>query len=557
LPEDDIFLREFCRIVEKAMLFSRKSINFIWPVVVVGLWLLAACGPAGEQQLPTPMETAVVQPDTIAQNPSATPTAVTPTEDTAPETDEDDGTATRRPATATPTPSITPSPTDTPIPTATPTSRPQTLPTAALDGVGTLSEGVPTPPTPIPTPVATFAVPNDVTNILLIGVDRPIGTGPSRSDTMIIVTVNYSEPTASVLSLPRDLFVYIPGGTMSRLNTAVSRGDQIDYPGGGVALLKQTILYNFGVPIHYYAKVDFDGFQAVVDAIGGVEMAVSCRLEDWRLISPDLDIHDEDSYERFALEPGIHHMDGDLALWYARSRMTTSDFDRGRRQQQLLRGMLNKGVEVGLVSQVPALYTALRDSVETDMDIGRILRLASLAPQIRENGVQHLYIAGKTQPWQVPPATEEGVADQVHLPVWEGSGMMEETFIRLFRPPVLNRGTQPPILVEIINASGNPDMARLAADNLAYHGLTPVISSDPPPATQTRTELRYFRPNFKTAYEWLVSWVFNMRVGQIQMVAAENEELANYAYDYQVTLGEDYNPCRPQLFAPREFLTED
>jgi polyisoprenyl-teichoic acid--peptidoglycan teichoic acid transferase len=523
---------------------------------VLVLALLAACGPATAEPLPTAMSTAVIPPDSIAQQASPTPTAVTTTPDDTqpPPDDEVDDTAVSDNPPATNTPRATA--TNTPIPTATPTPRPQVHPTAALEQAGTLSEGVPTPPTPIPTPVATFAVPNDVTNILLIGVDRPIEEGPSRSDTMIIVSVNYSEPTASIISLPRDLYVYIPGGTMSRLNTAMSRGDTTDYPGGGAALLKQTILYNFGVPIHYYAKVDFDGFKDVVDAIGGVNMAVSCRLEDWRLISPDMDIHDEDSYERFTLNPGMHHMDGDLALWYARSRMTTSDFDRGRRQQQLLRGILNQGVDLGLVPQVPALYNTMRNTVETDMDIGRMLRLASLAPQIRQNGVQHLYLAGKTQPWQVPPAVEGGVADQVHLPVWEGSGMMEETFLRLFRPPALNRGTQQPIYVEIINASGNPDMALLAADNLAYHGLVPIIS-DLAPAAQARTELRYFRPNFKTAYEWLVSWVFNKRVGEIEMAAVADESLIDYPYDYQVVLGEDYNPCRPQLFAPREFLTQE
>lgn len=523
---------------------------------VLVLALLAACGPATAEPLPTAMSTAVIPPDSIAQQSSPTPTAVTTaSDDTQPTPDnEADGTAVSDSPPATNTPRATA--THTPIPTATPTPRPQVHPTAALQEAGTLSEGVPTPPTPIPTPVATFAVPNDVTNILLIGVDRPIDAGPSRSDTMIIVSVNYSEPTASIISLPRDLYVYIPGGTMSRLNTALSRGDTTDYPGGGAALLKQTILYNFGIPIHYYAKVDFDGFKDVVDAIGGVDMAVSCRLEDWRLIAPDMDIHDEDSYERFTLEPGMHHMDGDLALWYARSRMTTSDFDRGRRQQQLLRGILNQGVDLGLVPQVPALYNTMRNTIETDMDIGRMLRLASLAPQIRQNGVQHLYVAGKTQPWQVPPAVEGGVADQVHLPIWEGSGMMEETFLRLFRPPALNRGTQQSIYVEVINASGNPDMTLLAADNLAYHGLVPIIS-DPAPSTQAQTELRYFRPNFKTAYEWLVSWVFNKRVGEIKMAAVADESLIDYPYDYQVVLGEDYNPCRPQLFAPREFLDQE
>ncbi|RMD48384.1 MAG: LytR family transcriptional regulator [Candidatus Thermofonsia bacterium] len=331
---------------------------------------------------------------------------------------------------------------------------------------------------------------------------------------------------------------------MNRLNTALSHGEAIGYPGGGVELLKQTILYNFGIPIHYYARVDFQGFQTIVDAIGGVEIAVSCEFQDWRLKSPELDIHDEDNWEIYTLEPGIYTMDGDTALWYARARLFSSDFDRGRRQQQLIQAIFNQGVDLGLVSQIPTLWNIYKDNVDTDMDIGRILQLATMASAIRENGIQHLYLAGKTVSWTTP-----GGAD-VQLPVWEGSGMMAETFSRLFMPPALSRANRPPMYVEIVNATGNPDMAKLAADNLAWYGFAPVEGPTPPETVPT-TELYYYGPNFKGSYDWLISWVFSLRKADIQLTQDES-----YAYDYRVVLGEDYNPCRPQMYAPQLFLDQ-
>ncbi|HMT21439.1 MAG TPA: LCP family protein, partial [Promineifilum sp.] len=92
------------------------------------------------------------------------------------------------------------------------------------------------------------------TNILLLGKDMNAdGSSDTRTDTMIVVSINRETRTASMISLPRDLYVYMPNRIMSRLNTAVTLG--------GVDLLKQTILYNFGIPIHYYAQVDFEGFK--------------------------------------------------------------------------------------------------------------------------------------------------------------------------------------------------------------------------------------------------------------------------------------------------------
>ena len=330
------------------------------------------------------------------------------------------------------TPASTPQLTDTPLLTPSPTSRTQIVPSlASLTGTKFITGGG------IPTAVPTFQVPLGTTNILLLGSDIGLDEGIGRTDTMIILAINRDGPTASMVSLPRDMWVYIPGWTSNRINTALSRGSSVGYPGGAIAQLKDTILYNFGIPIHYYAQVDFEGFKQGVDLIDGIDVAVSCRLRDWRLRSPELNPDNEDNWHTFTLDPGVYHMDGDMALWYARSRLTTSDFDRGRRQQQLLRAALNQGVDLNILSSIPELWGTYQDSVKTDMDIGRMLQLAALAPEVQENGVQHLYIVGnQLEPYVVPSS-----GAHVQIPVWSEA---QDTFRRLFLPPALNRASRPP-----------------------------------------------------------------------------------------------------------------
>ena len=102
-----------------------------------------------------------------------------------------------------------------------------------------------------------------------------------RTDTMIVVSLNVETGTVSMLNLRADLFVYIPHGNMGRLNTAFGLGEKLNWePGGGFGLLRQTIFYNFGINVHYYARVDFSGFEAIIDRLGGVDIAVDCAYRD-------------------------------------------------------------------------------------------------------------------------------------------------------------------------------------------------------------------------------------------------------------------------------------
>lgn len=489
------------------------------------LLLLVACRAApAEQPVPTLIPLALLPTQTVT--PTAVPTiAITPATAVATPTQP------TQPGTlASTTPTTTPTPSQTPIPSATPTSIPQGEPTLIVTEP-LLREGVPTPATAVPTPVPTFAVerPGDYTNILLLGSDEPLGAG-EKSDTIILVTVNRRLPTAVMLSIPRDLYVYIPGQSMGKINTASLYG---------VETLKQTILYNFGIPVHYYARVDFAGFETLINALGGVEIAVTCEFRGWQLISPDLDPEEADNWHVVTLEPGMYQMDGETALWYVRSRKLSlfGDFDRGRRQQQVLRAMLNQAIERGLISQVPTLWNLYRNSVDTDIDIGRMLQLAALAPAIRNNGILTLYLTGKTEAWSYPVG--DGLEASAQLPIWEGPGMMQETFAHLYRPPALNRINRPPLTVEVVNATGNPEMALLAADNLAWYGFMPILSDvQPAPGTVAKTAVTYYGPNLKGAFSDLLAFVLNVPPEEISV--NNNERIGA---NYRVILGSDYNSC--------------
>lgn len=436
-----------------------------------------------------------------------------------------------------------------PVPQDTPTAAPvlateeptpSTITSVAMQPSSTpptIAQGLPTPPTALPTAVATIAVPAAVTNIVLAGNDVPWPQG-GRTDALLVVSINRETKKVALVSLPRDMYVYIPGWTMNRINLALPHGHGADYPGGGGALLADTIEYNFGLSIDHYVRVGFDTFSQIVDTLDGVEVVVNCPITDWRLKSPDLDPSVEDNWERFTLEPGLHQMDGDLALWYVRSRQSTSDFDRGRRQQQLAHAILARGVNLGLVDDVPELWNTFHENIETDLSLPEIIALAALAPAVNENGVQHLLLPAEAfRAWRVPITGEA-----VQLPQWDAA---EDTFQQLVQPPILNRGDRPPLTAEIV--TDDAILFRQAAENLNWHGIQAIhqVSQNNPPQ---ETQISYHHPTLKGSFHWLVAWLFGLQPEEIVLKPDTGSP-----YDYHIVLGRDFNPCLPnELPMPSE-----
>jgi polyisoprenyl-teichoic acid--peptidoglycan teichoic acid transferase len=478
-------------------------------VLALALLLLVACGEAETTADPTPPPVAQLPTETATPLPTAEPThTLVPTFTPLP---------THTP-TQTPTPTQTGTPTRTPTPSITPTPSNTPYPTLVM-----------TPATAVPTPVDPFTTTARITNILLLGNDVPFAQG-GRTDTMILLSLNRDTNTASLLSIPRDLYVYIPGWRMNRINTAFPRGYGMDYPGGGFGLIKDTFRYNFGLEVDHYVRIGFDGFKEAVDVMGGVEIVNNCPITDWRLIDPELDPQVEEHWELVTLEPSVYEMDGDLALWYVRSRRGSSDFERNRRQQQVLRAMLNQGVSLDLLSRLPSLWETYRGHIETDLSLAQMADLARLAPTVRDNGIQHLNLGlgGAVRSWREP---ESGSA--VQLLQWETA---EPILAQTMRPPALNRATRPAITVEVV--SNDYILYRQAAENLAWYGFVPVLNYQEGPSPQF-TQITYYAPNFKGSYDPLLRYALKQ-----ERTTVELAPVAESNYNFRVVLGHNFDPCR-------------
>ncbi|MEO8356043.1 MAG: LCP family protein, partial [Chloroflexota bacterium] len=231
----------------------------------------------------------------------------------------------------------------------------------------------------------------ETVNFLLIGSDGRPGSS-FRTDTMVIAILRPNDGQVSLISIPRDLWVYIPEWENQRINTAYQHGISVGYPGGGPGLLKDTILHNLGIRIDHTARVEFDGFRQIVDTLGGVDVPVSCAYTDWKLIDPTFNPQNEDNWFLYTTGPGLVHMDGELALWYARSRQKSSDFDRGRRQQEVLRALFVQALQAGTLTRIPELYNNLKDTVETDLNLVDLLQLSLYAPKMTSADIRSYYI---------------------------------------------------------------------------------------------------------------------------------------------------------------------
>jgi LCP family protein required for cell wall assembly len=246
-------------------------------------------------------------------------------------------------------------------------------------------------------------------NILVLGIDqRPGEQGAFRTDTMLVLTLDPVSKTGGLLSIPRDLWVPIPGYGVERINAAHVFGQRDDYPGGGPALAVETVETNLGIPIHYYVRVDFNAFIEVVDRIGGIDIYVETEIDDPKY--PSHDPADPYGYDPLHIEPGEHHFDGEMALKYARTRCTSgSDFDRADRQQKVLKAVFEKVTRLNmlptLIAQAPGMWRTLQGSMDTDLTLDQIIALARLASQVDTDDVRFGAIDEK---YTIPHVTEDG-----------------------------------------------------------------------------------------------------------------------------------------------------
>ena len=291
---------------------------------------------------------------------------------------------------------------------------------------------------PAPTSVAAPLIARDAlapwsgterVNVLLLGIDQRCDeVGPTRTDSMLVLTVDPVGLSAAALSLPRDLWVEIPGFGVDRISQAHYIGDVREYPGGGIGLAVETVEATLGIELDYYAAINFDAFIDFIDLIGGITIDVAETIDD-----PD---YPDSCYgiDPFFLDPGIITMNGPTALKYARTRSTLGgDVDRALRQQQVglaIRDQLLTADRLPqLIARAPQLWQTFQSNVRTNMTPTEAIQLALLAQdiprgQIRTAVIDFNYVYLDTTP--------DG--DEVLVPLRDNIRALRD---ELFAPPTV------------------------------------------------------------------------------------------------------------------------
>lgn len=330
---------------------------------------------------------------------------------------------------------------------------------------GLATSGVPALAGPLaPLELAAPWTGEDRLNILLLGLDQrddEVGQ-PSRSDTLIVLTVDPVNKSAAMLSIPRDLWVPIPGVGENKINTAHFFGEvqEKDY---GPILAKKTIEQNFSIPIHYYARVNFRGFERLIDAIGGIDIDVP------RPVLDDEYPVEDGGIKRLYVPAGWQHMNGRTALEYARSRHADSDFGRSKRQQQVLVAAKERALQLDMLPRLPGMMGLLMDSVTTDIPPGSILSMAQLARSIGSGNIESVAIDGTMVTeyntpemyWLEPnwPEIRELVATVFAIPQQHGDAPVEQ---------------QETARVEVLNGTDRVGLATVTGSFLKDKGFVVV-----------------------------------------------------------------------------------
>jgi LCP family protein required for cell wall assembly len=333
----------------------------------------------------------------------------------------------------------------------------------------------------------------DRVSLLVMGLDYrdwEAGEGPPRTDTMILLTIDPINRTAGMISIPRDLWVSIPGYDYGRINTAYQLGEAFNHPGGGPALAAETVEQMLGVPINYYAQVDFEAFVRFIDEIGGVKVEVPEKIK----VDPLGDGNTK------WIQAGPQTLTGELALAYVRARKTEGgDFDRAMRQQQVILGIRRQILKFDLLTKLapkaPVLYEELSSGIHTNLTLDQVIRLAWLAAQIPKANIKQAVIGAD----QVAFAQSPDGDQEVLKPLTEK--------IRLLRDEIFTEtGPVSPVAAEldletllreenarvaVLNGSYTTGLAARTAEFLQSQGIN-VAKVDNSDQYATNTELTYY-----------------------------------------------------------------
>lgn len=373
-------------------------------------------------------------------------------------------------------------------------------------------------------------------NLLVMGLDLRGEEGEDaapRSDTMILLSLDPLHNTAAAIAIPRDMWVAVPGFGYYKINTAFRFGELYNLPGGGPELASRTVEEFLGVPVHFYAQVDFQAFVDLIDHINGIKIT----------FDEPYTIDRRGKWNTVTLEPGTYVLDGEYTLAYARDRKSEGDdFDRSARQLDVILKIRDRILEFDqlptLVRNAPAIYEDISTGIRTNMSLDQIIQLAWKAMEIPLENIQMVVIGPEYVSIETSP---EGL--DILRPIPDR--------IRLLRDEVLGDGALGPVAegdlaslvaeeaptVRLVNASYQPDLAERTAAWLREQGFEVLENSAAEEITVSSVTVQGPAPYGLR----LIVEAFGMTAGQITHSFNPDRSVA----DLVLVLGDDWAANNP------------
>lgn len=371
---------------------------------------------------------------------------------------------------------------------------------------------------------------NGPINILLMGIEGPNYPGGMLSDSIMIASVDAKTKTLSLLSVPRDLYVTIPGRGKDKVNAAHSIGEsaaKAGEKGKGPALLKETLSQTFGIPIHYFVRLDFDGFKKTIDALGGVSVNVTKAIHD--PLFPD----GKGGYMTYSVKTGVQQMDGEAALKYARSRQTSSDFDRARRQQEIVSGIKDKLLSPQVLAnpkKMNDLISILGTHVLTDFSFGDVDQAYALAKNFDQPTVRSQVLDNSDSLGLLTSSQSSGGSYIIIPRLGMDNYRAVQAFVRGYlATPVVKKESA---TIEIQSGGAKADSVKRMAQYLEWAGFT-VTESEAPGAASTKTVLSDYAHGAKSDTNDFLKKTY-------ELTAVEATKPEGATTDYLLVLGSDW-----------------
>ena len=268
---------------------------------------------------------------------------------------------------------------------------------------------------------------SETDNFLVLGTDQRSSGGSWRTDTIMVVGIDRARNRVAVLSIPRDLYVEIPGYGWSRINTADYIGEKVlPVEGGGPALVSQILSNTLGISTNHWVRMEMHGFRSVVNAVGGVTIHLDCPFYE------PIYVRETESWDYFTLPAGDVWMDGETAYWFVRLRLRESDIGRAKRQRQFLWALRDQASNTNLLLRAPELWSAFQETFTTDLSLLEMVDYAQFALSVDAGNVR---AAGITLADLQSYTTSQGasvlrIADQARVQavvdgIWDASAMAD------------------------------------------------------------------------------------------------------------------------------------